>query len=341
MSFVLSAIRFRATGTLLRAVAAGLLAIAAGVCAAQPAAFPTVKPISLIVPYSAGGPSDAGARIFATPFAKAIVQTVLVENVAGATGSIAGNKVLAAPADGYNIYYGSPNEVILSPLVNSAVKFKPEDFRLVHPLSTSTLVLLTRQDLKVGSLDEFITLARASKAKPLAYGSVGIGSLYHLITEELGRRIGAPFNHVPYKGSAQVLTDLAGGQIDFAVLPYQASIDGMVKEKRMQLVSSFSRSLPPALKHLKPVTDSKLLTDFEFTIWGGLLVKASTPEPIVDTLRNATVKTLANPDLRKRMEEEGRIPFDAYSKEQVVEMQKTQIAAYRAMIKALDFKQVN
>lgn len=168
-----------------------------------------------------------------------------------------------------------------------------------------------------------------------------MGSLYHLITEELGRRIGAPFNHVPYKGSTQVLTDLAGGQIDFAVLPYQASIDGMVKDKRMQIVSSFSRSLPPSLKHIKTVGVSKLLTNFEFTIWGGVLVKASTPDAVVDALRNATIKALANPELRKRMEDEGRIPFDANTKEQVSEMQKTQIAAYRAMIKALDFKSIN
>ncbi|MDM0117391.1 tripartite tricarboxylate transporter substrate binding protein [Variovorax sp. J22R133] len=324
----------------LRTAAFGMLACVAGVSGAQQA-FPAAKPVSLIVPYPAGGPSDAGARAFATPFGEAIGQSTIVENQGGATGTIAANKTLAAAADGYNVFYGSPNEVILAPMVNSAVKFKPEDFTLVHPISTLPLVLLTRNDLKVNSLDEFIDLSRKSTKTPLSFGSVGIGSLYHVVTEYLGRKVGAQYHHIPYKGSAQVLTDLAGGQIDFAILPYQASIDGMVKDKRMQLISSFSRTLPPGLKHVKSVSESKLLTDFEFTVWGGIFVKTGTPDAILATLRNGTVKALANPELRKRMEAEGRVPFDANSKEQVAELQKAQIAAYRTMIKTVDFKLSN
>ncbi|MFN9766271.1 MAG: tripartite tricarboxylate transporter substrate-binding protein [Pseudomonadota bacterium] len=209
------------------ALAAGMLL---GAQAALAQTYP-VKPVNLMVPYPAGGPSDAIARIFNTQLGKELGQQVLVENLGGVSGALAAQKVLAAPADGYYIFQGSPNEVILSPLANSAVKLKAEDFRLVHPVADAVMVFVTRKDLPVSSVDELIALARKSADKPLTYGSVGIGSLYHLILEQAQAQTRVQLNHGPYKGNAPLLQDIAGGQVDFAVLVYSAAMGALAGVK--------------------------------------------------------------------------------------------------------------
>jgi len=209
------------------ALAAGMLL---GAQAALAQTYP-VKPVNLMVPYPAGGPSDAIARIFNTQLGKELGQQVLVENLGGVSGALAAQKVLAAPADGYYIFQGSPNEVILSPLANSAVKLKAEDFRLVHPVADAVMVFVTRKDLPVSSVDELIALARKSADKPLTYGSVGIGSLYHLILKQAQAQTRVQLNHVPYKGNAPLLQDIAGGQVDFAVLVYSAAMGALAGVK--------------------------------------------------------------------------------------------------------------
>ena len=118
--------------------------------------------MNLMVPYPAGGPSDAVARIFFNPLGKALGQPVIVENLGGVSGAIAAQMVLAAPVDGGYLFQGSPNEVILSRLANAAVKRKTEGVRLVHPVAEAVMVFVTRKDLPVNNLDELIALARQS-----------------------------------------------------------------------------------------------------------------------------------------------------------------------------------
>ena len=193
----------------------GLMLAAAGPARAD--GFPA-KPVNLMVPYPAGGPSDATARIFTVPLGKALGQQVVVENLGGVSGAMAAQKVLAAPADGYYLFQGSPNEIILAPLANAAVKLKAEDFRMVHPVAEAVMVFVARKDLPANSVDELIALARKSPDKPLSYGSVGIGSLYHLILEKVQLDTGVKLMHAPYKGNAPLLQDIGGGQVDFAAL---------------------------------------------------------------------------------------------------------------------------
>ena len=120
------------------------------------------KSVNPMVPYPAGGPSDAIARIFFNPLGKALGQPVIVENLGGVSGAMAAQKVLAAPADGDYLFQDSPNEVILSRLANAAVKLKTEDVRLVHTVAEAVMVFVTRKDLPVNNLDELIALARQS-----------------------------------------------------------------------------------------------------------------------------------------------------------------------------------
>lgn len=268
-------------------------------------AFPT-KPLSLVVPYPAGGASDASARIFAESFSQSFKQQVIVENYGGGTGLIGANKVLSAPADGYTFLHGSPNEVILPPMLNPAARYKPWDFVFAAPITMASIVLLVRNGIAVNTMDEFLDYARQRKNEPLTYASVGIDSLYHLMGDALAKRLDLPFLHVPYKGAAPALQDLAGGQVDFAILAYQTSFDGMQEQGRLKIVSSFSKDMAPGLKHIAPITESKQIPDFVHEIGGGYFLRKGTPADRVAALRKAIGEAVVKPEIRNRLEAEGR-----------------------------------
>ena len=267
--------------------------------------FP-VKPLALVVPYPAGGASDTSARIFGESISKTVKQQVVVENYGGGTGLIGANKVLSAPADGYTFFHGSINEVFLAPMLNPAARYKPQDFMLAAPISDATIVLMVRSGLAADTFDRFLEQARQGKDKPLTYATVGIDSIYHLMGDALAARLGTTFLHVPYKGGAPALQGLAGGEVDFAILPYQSSFDSMQQQGRLRILTSFSKALPPALKPIPLISQSRLAPDFEYTISGGYFVKAGTPENRVAVLRKAIGEALAKPDIRARLEAEGR-----------------------------------
>ena len=159
------------------ATALGTLLLAGTVLAQT---YPS-KPVTLLVPYPAGGLSDVIARTVNNTLSKNLGQPVIVDNLGGASGAIAAQKVLNAPSDGQIIFQGSPNELILAPLAISAVKFKSEDFRLVQMISTAQIAFLARKDLPVSNVDEFLDYARkeAQAGRPITYASVGPGSFYH------------------------------------------------------------------------------------------------------------------------------------------------------------------
>jgi len=267
--------------------------------------YPT-KALSLVVPYPAGGASDATARIFGASFAETLGQSVLVENYGGASGMIGANKVLNAPADGYMFFHGSANEVFLQPMLNPAARYKPQDFMLSSLITRAHILLVVRRDIAVDSLDAFIDYAEQRKEEPLSYATVGTDSLYHLMGEALGQRLGLPFLHVPYRGAAPAIQGVAGGQVDFAILPYQSSIDGMHTQGILNIVSSFSTSVPGTLAHIPLITQSQRIPDFEYTIGGGYFFKQGTPPERVQILRQAIGKALSNPQIRTRLENEGR-----------------------------------
>ena len=276
---------------------AGLL-FAAGAVSAQ--TYPA-KNVSLMVPYPPGGPSDAIARIFSAPLAKELGQQVIVENLGGVSGALAAQKVLAAPADGYYLFQGSPNEVILAPMANAAVKLKTEDFRLVHPVADAVMVFVTRKDLPVNSVDELIALARKSSDKPLNYGSVGVGSLYHLILENVQQTAGVKLTHAPYKGNAPLLQDLGGGQIDFAVLVYSAAMGALAEQGRLKVIGQLGAQRSELLKNVPTASEGKELKNLNYKIWSGLMVPKNTPEAVVERLHKAITATLKDPDVRSKL----------------------------------------
>jgi tripartite-type tricarboxylate transporter receptor subunit TctC len=314
---------------------AGLLLLAAGAAFSQ--SYPS-KPVSLMVPYPAGGPSDAAARIFTTPLGKELGQQVIVDNLGGVSGALAAQKVLAAPADGYYLFQGSPNEVILAPLANAAVKLKAEDFRLVHPVTDAVMVVVTRKDLPANNIDELIALARKSGDKPLTYGSVGIGSLYHLILEDVQKRTGIHLIHAPYKGNAPLLTDIGGGQIDFAVLVYSAGMGAMADQGRLKVIGQLGAQRSELLKNVPTVSEGKELKDFAFQIWSGFMVPKNTPEDVVQRLHKAIGATLKDPGVRSQLAAQTQLAAPPMSLAEAAKFYEAETARYRAIAKSINLQ---
>lgn len=314
---------------------AGLLLLAAGAAFAQ--SYPT-KPVSLMVPYPAGGPSDAAARIFTAPLGKELGQQVIVDNLGGVSGALAAQKVLAAPADGYYLFQGSPNEVILAPLANAAVKLKAEDFRLIHPVTDAVMVVVTRKDLPANNIDELIALARKSADKPLTYGSVGIGSLYHLILEDVQKRTGIQLIHAPYKGNAPLLTDLGGGSVDFAVLVYSAGMGAMADQGRVKVIGQLGAQRSELLKNVPTVSEGKELKDFAFQIWSGFMVPRNTPEDVVQRLHKAIQATLKDPGVRAQLAAQTQLASPPMSLAEAAKFYEKETARYRAIAKSINLQ---
>ena len=177
------------------------------------AVFPN-KPITLVVTYPPGGGADAMARLIAPKMGEALGQAVIIENLGGAGGAIAAQKVLSAPADGYYLFQGSPNELILAPLAMKAVKHKPEDFRLIQEIALAPIAISARKDFPPSNAKELVDYARkaAKDGKPVSYASVGTGSLYHLMGEDMARKMGTTMLHVPYNGGGPGLIAVVSGE---------------------------------------------------------------------------------------------------------------------------------
>ncbi|MNK82533.1 Tripartite tricarboxylate transporter family receptor [compost metagenome] len=309
---------------------------------AQPQAqgpYPS-KVVTMMVPYPAGAASDFTARALNDLVGKALGGQVIVENLGGASGAIAAGKVLAAPADGHFLFQGSPNELILSGLVNKSTRYKPEDFQWIAPVATSPLVLMVNNQLPAHSLDEFVALARSRKDAPLSYGTPGAGTLYHLLGELFTKRTGAPATHVPYKGGAPLLQDLIGGQIDFAFMPYQAFYADYVKQGRLRVIGSLSpgKRLPAPFDTVQTSAQSKDMKDFDFSIWTSYVVRKGTPRPVAERLNAAITAALKNPQARAQLESQAKTVFEPMSLEAGEQFYAAEIARYRDLVKAIGYE---
>ncbi len=298
------------------------------------------KPVSLLVPYPAGGLSDVIARRVNTALGKALGQTVIVENLGGASGSIAAQRLLNAPSDGYILYQGSPNELIFAPLALSAVKYKSEDFRQVHRIAMAPMVIMARADLPANTADElaaYITKV-AKEGKPLSYASVGIGSFYHLLGEQMSKTLGAPMLHVPYKGAADVVKDLVGAQVDIFMTPYGAPQAELAKQGKIKFIAALSPGRGPLMPQVPSTTESRALKGFTAEIGTGYFVKRDTPEPVVQALHKALQAVLGDSEVKAGMVALGQEISPLQSLEVAQKAFVDETAEYRAIAKSINLQ---
>jgi tripartite-type tricarboxylate transporter receptor subunit TctC len=320
-------------------LAVGALASVMLANTAQAQTFPT-KPVTLLVPYPVGGLSDVIARKVNVPLGKALGQPVIVDNLGGASGSIAALKALSAPSDGYMLFQGSPNELIFAPLAISSAKYKSEDFRQIHRIALAPMAIIARADLPANTADELAAYAikAAKDGKSMTYGSVGIGSFYHLLGEQMSKVIGAPMLHVPYKGGADVLKDMIGGQVDIFITPYGAPQVELAKAGKIKFIAATSVSRGPLMPQLASTADSKLLKSFTAEIGTGYFVKRDTPEPIVQTLHKALQAVLGDADYISGALALGQVTSPLQSLEVANKAFADETAQYRAIAKSINLQ---
>ena len=279
--------------------------VAALIVAAAPALaqdYPT-RPITLIVPYAAGGGNDVMARIVADKMGAALGQPIVVENRGGAGGSIATRAVAHAPADGYTLGLGGTGTLAIDPTLYPNVGYDPrKDFAPIGLIATSALVVLVHPSVPAKTIPELIALAKQEPGK-LAYASAGVGSGIHLGAELFAYMAGIKLTHVPYKGSAPALTDLLGGhvQIYFSSLPPAI---GLVQDGKVRALAVTGPERSKIFPDLPTVAEAAL-PGYAAVLHYGIVAPARTPKPVVDKLAAALGTAIASPDVARKIATDG------------------------------------
>jgi tripartite-type tricarboxylate transporter receptor subunit TctC len=259
--------------------------------------------MTMVVPYPAGGASDVFARAISPALGRELGRTLIIENISGASGSIAANKVLGARPAGDMLIMASPTEVILAPSLLKAVRYQPEDFRLIGLVDKAPLTVFVRANLPVNTMDELLAYARKPDSKPLAYGSTGPGSFYHLITDSLQRTTGVPMTHVPYRGGAPLLQDLIAGNIDFVLLPASITVGSMVQAGRIKAIGVAGPARGHRLPNVQTFAESKSVTGFVAPeMWAGIMVPSTASPEFTQQLHAAMSRAMAAPEVARSLE---------------------------------------
>lgn len=293
-------------------LAATLPLLALGPAHAQapaPAAWPAAKPITLIVPYSAGGSVDFVARMVATRLSERLKQSVVIENVSGAGGAIGVAKAAAAAADGYTLVAAPDSTIAIGKLVNpAAYKFDPlKDLAPVGLVNTAPMVLVARPGLGVASYADFVKLAKASPGKT-SYATSGVGTVLHLSMELLKQRSGIYVTHIPYRGAAQIATDVIGEQVDTAMLISAGAVPGYVQSGKLKALGVTGTKRLESLPNVPTFDEMPGLKGYAPVAWTGLFAPAQTPAPIVARLNQELNAVLNTPEVRTKLQEQGALP---------------------------------
>ncbi|MGG5808595.1 Bug family tripartite tricarboxylate transporter substrate binding protein [Falsiroseomonas sp. CW058] len=282
-----------------------LLAAAAGALAA-PAAMAQqgwpARPIRLINPWTPGGPADAIARPLSQKLTEALGQPVVMENRPGANGTIGMTAVARSAPDGYTLFFSHVGPVAISPNFSPNMQYDVlRDFAPITQLVSGAIVLVVRPDVPAGSVAELIALARARPGE-ISYGSVGPASTTHLAGEMLAMMGGVQMLHVPYQGSAPVVTDLLGGRLHFAFI----NLAGVLPQIEAGSVRALAVSTARRMSRVPDLpTVAETLPGFEVNSWYGMMAPAGTPAAIIDRVHRESVAALRAPELAAQLRNQG------------------------------------
>jgi tripartite-type tricarboxylate transporter receptor subunit TctC len=282
-------------------IAAAFTALLALGGAAGAQTFPD-HPVTMVIPFAAGGPQDTIGRIVSQRMGELLGQTVVVENVGGAGGMTGSKRVADAKPDGYTMVLGSvgthaQNQTLYKhPLYNVLTDFTPVAYLAVTPIA-----IITRPDLPVNDFKEFIAYAKANQPK-MQYGSAGAGSATHLACVVLDSAMGTKIVHVPYKGTGPAMQDLIGGRIDYLceiIAAAKPQIDG----GKVKGIAIMTKERSPALPNLATTGEQGL--DVQAYTWSSLFLPKGAPAEVVKTLNAAAVATIETPSVQDRLSQLG------------------------------------
>ena len=263
--------------------------------------WPT-KPVRMIISFPPGGPTDLVSRVLAQKLSEQLGQQVIVDNKPGAGGNIAAELAARATPDGYTIFYNT-SAIVIGPALYGKVNYDTlKDFAPVLLTASVPMVLVVNPQLPARSVKEFVDLAK-TRSGALNYSSSGTGTITHLASAMMSTQTGIQTQHIPYKGSAPGLVDLASGQTQFmidtinTVLPY-------VRDNRLRGLAVTSAKRSPLLPDLPTLAEAGI-SGFEAAAWQGIVVPTGTPNEIVQKLNAEVNKALMHPDIRSRLAAQG------------------------------------
>jgi tripartite-type tricarboxylate transporter receptor subunit TctC len=310
---------------------AALLAALTGAAIAQD--FPA-RPVTMIIPFAAGGPTDVLGRIVAQRMGEILGQQVVIENVGGAGGMTGSQRVAQGAPDGYSIVLGTVGThaqgqtLYKKPLYNSLTDFAP-----VALLAEVPIILISRTDLPAKNFKDFVAYAKANQDK-MQYGSAGAGSATHLGCVLLNYVIGANITHVPYRGTGPAMQDLAGGRIDFLceiISTAKPQVDG----GKVTALAIFDNKRSPVLPDL-PTAAEQGTANLEAYTWNAIFAPKGTPDAIVKKLNAAAVEAIKTPSVRERLQGLGAqvVTDERTTPEYLGKFLKSEIEKWAAPIKA-------
>jgi tripartite-type tricarboxylate transporter receptor subunit TctC len=319
-----------------RIVLAALLATLAFSGSALAQNFPS-RPLTIIVPFSAGGPSDAMARILAERMKVSLGEAVLVENVTGAGGSVGVGRAVRSPPDGYTISFGHLGTHVANGAVYKLGYDLVADLEPVALLPSNPMIIVSKNAVPAKSLQEFLAWLKAQPTPPTA-GTAGAGSGSHIAGLYFENVTGIKLQYVPYRGTGPAMNDLVAGQIDLIVDQTSNSI-GQVRAGTIRAYAITDSRRVESASDI-PTVDEAGLPGFHMTLWSGLWVPKDTPKDIVAKLNAAAVDALNDPSIRKQLENLGlqMPPKDKLTPEALGAWQKAEIAKWWPMIKAANVK---
>ncbi len=300
----------------------------AGIASGQ--AFPS-KPITLVVPFAPGGPTDTISRNVAQKMSDTLGQPVLVDNRPGGGGQIAGSFVKQAKPDGYTLFVGATEMFAINQSLFSKFSYDPlKDFKPISAFFETPMILVVSKDSPANSVQDLIALAK-TKSGGLTYASQGLGSIGHLLGQTMGLKTGTTLVHVPYKGSTPALQDLITGRVDmmFDVVASSGPLITGGKLKALAVANPRAFASLPSV----PTLSAGGINGLDASVWFGVVAPAGTPDSAIATLNDAVTKAINSPDLVKRFGDLGMRPLPMNAQQFGVFM-KGEVDRWTPIIKA-------
>jgi len=313
-----------------------LLAVALSCLVASAAwaqSYPT-RPIRLVVPFAAGGSTDIIARLTAEQMRKELGQPVIVENVGGAAGALGTQQVKNATPDGYTLLIATVSTMIVYPAAHPKPEYSLDDFVPITNIASMPNVMTVSPKFPANNLTEFIALLKANPDK-YTFATSGVGSINHMLGESFQAYSGTKIIHVPYKGSGPAMQDVMGGSVDILFDQFPSSknfIDG----GKLKAIGAISPQKIPGYPNLMTMEEAGM-KGFNDEAWYGLLAPGKVPSEVVSRLNEAMKKTLANPELRQKLEQIGSRPVGNTSAEFAAQI-RSEIDRMKQLVKSRNIK---
>ncbi|GLS16465.1 MULTISPECIES: Bug family tripartite tricarboxylate transporter substrate binding protein [Hydrogenophaga] len=322
-------------GFLIRAVAlAGALATGSGAWAQTASDWPN-RAVTIVVGFTAGGPTDVVARILAEQLSARFNQSFVVDNKAGAGGGVAATLVKKAAPDGYTLMFGSSGTLSIAPNLQKSLGYDPlRDFTAIGLVASYPYFLVVPATSTMATFDDFLKKGR-DPASNLTYASAGNGAVNHLAGEWFKAETGVKSVHVPYRGDSAAVTDLVGGRVDWAFLAGAAALP-QVKAGKMRILASASATPGRGGEGILTLGESRY-KGFAAEPWNGLMAPAGLPQPIVAKLNTAINEIMHRKDIVEKLAGMEQYPFTG-TPQQFTNHIKEQTERWGAVIKAADIK---